>query len=47
MPTFRRFDEIEVWQKARELTKVVYNFPVAALSRRILGLREQIRRASV
>jgi four helix bundle protein len=36
MATFRRVDEIDAGQKARVLTKVVYELPVAVCSQRIL-----------
>ena len=47
MATFRRFDEIEAWQKARELTKVVYGISGRGAFARDFGLRDQIRRAIV
>ena len=47
MPTFRRFDEIEAWQKARELTKVVYKLSGRGPFAKDFGLRDQIRRSSV
>lgn len=47
MPTFRRFDEIEAWQKACELTKVVYKLSGRGPFAKDFGLRDQIRRASV
>jgi four helix bundle protein len=47
MPTFRRFDEIEAWQNARELTKVVYKLSGRGPFAKDFGLRDQIRRASV
>lgn len=47
MATFRRFDEIEAWQKARELTKVVYGISGRGAFARDFGLRDQSRRASV
>lgn len=47
MATFRRFEDIEAWQKARSLAKAIY-----AISRRgglgkDFALRDQIRGASV
>jgi hypothetical protein len=36
MATFRRFNDIEAWQKARELTKLFTNSQGVAISRRIL-----------
>jgi four helix bundle protein len=47
MPTFRRFEDIETWQKARELTKVVYQLSGRGQFAKDFGLRDQIRRASV
>jgi four helix bundle protein len=47
MPTFRRFEDIEAWQKARELTKVVYQLSGGGHFAKDFGLRDQIRRASV
>ena len=47
MATFRRFDEIEAWQKARELTKIVYRISGHGAFAKDFGLRDQIRRASV
>jgi four helix bundle protein len=47
MATFRRFDEIEAWQKAREVTKFVYRISNHGGFAKDFGLRDQIRRASV
>jgi four helix bundle protein len=47
MPTFRRFEEIEAWQKARELTKIVYQLSGCGHFAKDFSLRDQIRRASV
>jgi four helix bundle protein len=47
MPTFRRFQDIEAWQKARELTKVVYELSGRGQFAKDFGLRDQIRDASV
>ena len=47
MPTFRHFDDIEAWQRARELTKVVYQLSGRGQFARDFGLRDQIRRATV
>ena len=43
MPTFRRFEDIEAWQKARELTKVVYQLSGRCHFAKDFGLRDQIR----
>ena len=47
MPTIKRFEEIEAWQTARELTKVIYSFTEEGKFSRDFGLKDQIRRASV
>ncbi len=47
MARIKRFEDIEAWQKARELTKAVYEISLSSGFRRDFGLRDQIRRASV
>jgi four helix bundle protein len=47
MPTFRSFEEIDAWQKARELTSQVYAVSNNSSFSKDFGLRDQIRRASV
>lgn len=47
MATIERFEEIEAWQKARELTKSIYQITADGLWNRDYGLRDQIRRAAV
>ena len=47
MSTFQSFEEIDVWQKARELTKMIYEISSAAPFARDFSLRDQIRRACV
>jgi four helix bundle protein len=47
MPTITRFEEIEAWQTARELTRLIYSVTEAGKLSRDFGLRDQIRRASV
>ena len=47
MPTIKRFEEIEAWQTARELTKLIYSFTEEGKFSRDFGLKDQIRRASV
>jgi four helix bundle protein len=42
-----RFEEIEAWQTARELTKMVYSLTEEGKFSRDFGLKDQIRRASV
>jgi four helix bundle protein len=47
MATFKKFEEIESWKKARELTKRVYRVSRAAAFAKDFALRDQIRRAAV
>ena len=45
--TINRFEEIEAWQKARELARVVYQSTKDGQISRDYGLRDQMRRAGV
>lgn len=47
MPPIRRFEELLAWQKARELTKLVYQTTQEGPFMRDLGLSSQIQRAAV
>jgi len=47
MGTIRRFEEIEAWQTARELTRLVYALSKDGALARDFGLRNQMRRAAV
>ena len=47
MATFQSFEEIEAWQKARELTRKIYVASEQGSFARDFGLRDQIRRASI
>ncbi len=47
MATFHTFEEIEGWQKARELTREIYTISNQGLFARDFVLRDQIRRACV
>ncbi len=47
MSTFQSFEEIEAWQKARELTRRVYELLDKGSFARDFGLRDQMRRACV
>jgi four helix bundle protein len=47
MPTITRFEEIEAWQTARELTKRIYSLTERGAFARDFGLKDQIRRAAV
>ncbi len=42
-----RFEELDVWQKARQLVSVVYRFTADRQFSRDYGLRDQMRRAGV
>jgi four helix bundle protein len=43
----RRFEDLEVWQKARELTKLVYEITEAKEFGRDVRLKNQMRDAAV
>ena len=47
MPTFRRIEDIQAWQKAREVTKMIYAVTANGSFAKDFGLRSQIQRASV
>jgi len=47
MATLKRFEDIDAWQKARVLTKAVYQVTSSGEFARDYGLRDQIRRAAV
>jgi four helix bundle protein len=47
MPTISRFEDIEAWQTARELTKLVYTLTKTGEFARDFGVRDQMRRAAV
>lgn len=47
MATFKRFEEIESWQLARELTNWIYQVTGDGPFAADFGLKDQIRRASV
>jgi four helix bundle protein len=47
MATFHRFEELQAWQKARELTCEVYRATRAGAFSRDRALRDQIRRAAI
>ncbi len=47
MPTIKRFEDIEAWQTARELTKMIYHFTRRGEFAKDLGLSGQMQRASV
>ena len=43
----KRFEDLLVWQKSRELTRVIYELTNSRRFRRDFGLCDQIRRAAV
>ena len=45
--TIERFEDIQAWQVARELTGMVYEATKGEAFRRDYGLKDQVRRASV
>ena len=47
MSKIERFEDIEAWQTARELTQAVYGISNEGAFGRDFGLRDQIRRAAV
>jgi hypothetical protein len=47
MPTIKRFEDIEAWQTARQLTRLVYQLSSTGAFARDFGLRDQMRRAAV
>jgi len=47
MATFKKFEEMECWSKARELARRVYEVSGKGMFARDFGLKDQIRRASV
>ena len=47
MSSIKRFEEIEAWQKARELSKAIYKLSGSGAFAKDFGLRDQIRRATV
>lgn len=47
MPTITRFEDIEAWQTAREVTKLVYALTNQGAFAKDFGLRDQARRAAV
>jgi four helix bundle protein len=47
MATIKRFEDIEAWQKARELAKTIYDVTAGGKLSRDFGLRDQMRRSAV
>ena len=47
MATFKKLEDIQAWQKARQATRMIYEGTAEGQFARDYGLRDQIRRASV
>jgi four helix bundle protein len=47
MGTVKRFEDLKVWQKAREFVKNIYEATSTGLFAKDFGLKDQIRRAGV
>jgi len=47
MGTFKSFEEIEAWQKARQLTRGIYKLSAEGPFSKDFAMKDQIRRASV
>lgn len=47
MAGFKRFEEIQAWQKSRTITKLIYEITANGVFSRDFGLRDQIRRSGV
>jgi four helix bundle protein len=47
MPTIKRFEDMDVWQTSRELTRQVYELTRNEMFAKDFGLCNQMRRASV
>jgi four helix bundle protein len=47
MAKIERFEDLTSWQKARELSRLVYRVSKSGAFARDYGLRDQIRRASI
>jgi four helix bundle protein len=44
---FKSFEDIQAWQKARQLTRMIYEITAEGRLAKDYGLRDQIQRASV
>ncbi|MBI1793572.1 MAG: four helix bundle protein [Chloroflexi bacterium] len=47
MTSTKRFEDLEVWQKAKELANLVYKFSPSGEFAQDYGLRDQMRRVAV
>ncbi len=47
MPVIQKFEDMELWQKARAIAKAIYQLTEKEKFSRDYGLKDQVRRASV
>jgi four helix bundle protein len=47
MTMAKRFEDLEVWQRAKDLTNLIYKYSSDGAFARDFGLRDQLRRAAV
>ncbi|TMF03727.1 MAG: four helix bundle protein, partial [Chloroflexi bacterium] len=47
MATIQKFEELEAWRTARQLTRWIYRLCAAGPLERDFGLKDQMRRAAV
>ncbi len=47
MPKIERFEDIDCWKKARELTRSIYSISLGGGFSKDFALRDQLRRASI
>ena len=47
MTTAKKFEDLEVWQRAKDLTNLIYKHSTDGTFSRDFGLRDQMRRAAV
>ena len=47
MTTAKRFEDLDVWQRAKEMTSLIYHLSSAGTFARDFGLRDQMRRAAL
>ena len=47
MPEIKQFEDLDIWQKARELTQLIYQISSDSSFAKDFGLKDQIRRSSV
>ena len=47
MSEIKRFEDLDTWQRARELTRLIYEISSSSNFAKDFGLRDQIRRSAV